>query len=218
MLQDLTDQEAAAYTSFFTTTQGSLHPFLFLDPTANLLLWSEDFTQSAWTAPGLTLDPAIADPFGGAAAQRAHNQAEAPLTIAQQSQMPGSVQTCFSVYLRADAPLSITLTISANNQSQSMTADVTTVWQRFYVTAVFPGATNTLNYGITVPTGASVELYGPQVDAQVTPSSYVATSGSSGVYSNARFDATDTERIATGPNRNTCVMYIRCNVPGGDNQ
>lgn len=216
VLQDLTDLEATALSNFFAATQANLQPFLFLDPTANLLLWSNDFTQNAWTKAGVTFDPTIEDPFGGSSATRANNQTAAGLSIAQQSQIPGSVQTCFSIYMKADAPITITLMVSAGSQSQSVEASVTTNWQRFYISGALAGATGTLQFAINLPAGVSVALFGPQVDAQVTPSRYVATSGWCGVCTNARFDGNQLDRVATGPNRNSCVTFVRCNLPGGE--
>ncbi len=216
LLQDLSDEEAKSFTDFFAATQGSLQPFLFLDPTTNLLLWSEDFTQNAWTKAGVTFDTGIGDPVGGTGAIRAHNQTAAALSLAQQSQIPGCVQICFSVYVRADTPATITLTQSVDSQSHSVFAGVTAIWQRFYVSGVFPGLIDSLQFAIGLPPGTSVEIFGPQVDAQVTPSLYVGTSGWSGVCTNARFDGMQIDRVATGFNRNTCVMFIRCNLPGGE--
>ena len=216
VLHDLSDQEAKSLTDFFAATQGSLQSFLFLDPTTNLLVWSEDFSQNAWETAGVTFERTVADPFGGSNAARADNRSAATLNVAQQSQIPGSVQTCFSVYLRANAPVTVTLTQSAGNGSRSMAATVPTTWQRFYVSGMFPGVTASLRFAITIPAGTSVELFGPQVDAQVTPSRYVASTGWSGVCTSARFDGAQMDRIAAGPNRNTCVAFIRCNLPGGE--
>jgi len=216
MLQDLSDAEAKSISDFYAATQGNLQPFLFPDPTANLLVWSKDFSQSAWQTAGLTFDRTVADPLGGTCAARAHNQSTAALNVSQATQIPGSVQTCFSVYLRADTPVTLTLTQFAGSLSQSAPAAVTTTWQRFYVSGNFSGASDCLQYTITIPAGTAVELFGPQVDAQVTPSCYVATTGQSSVYASARFDGTQVDRIATGPNRNTCVVFIRCNLPTGE--
>jgi hypothetical protein len=101
VLQDLSDLEAKSVTDFFVAAQGNLQPFLFLDPTSNLLLWSQDFSQSAWETVGLTFDSGVSDPFGGSCASRFYNRTAATLSVAQVSQIPGSLQTCFSVYLRA---------------------------------------------------------------------------------------------------------------------
>jgi hypothetical protein len=216
MLQDLSDQEAKSLTDLFAATQGSLFPFLFLDPTANLLLWSGDFSQSAWQTAGVTFDLALADPLGGNCAVRAHNQSAGALSIVQQTQIPGSVQGCFSVYLRADTLVTVTLSLAAGSQSRNATAVVMTTWQRYSVSGVFPGVTDALQFGIHLPAATSVQLFGPQVDAQPAASRYIASSGRSGVYANARFDGSQIDRIATGPNRNTCVMFIRCNLPVGE--
>src|ERR1043165_2934800 len=51
--RDLSDEEVTSLRAFFTLTQGNLHPFLFLDPVANLLTSSEDLSHSAWDASGL---------------------------------------------------------------------------------------------------------------------------------------------------------------------
>jgi hypothetical protein len=216
ILQDLSDQEARTLTDFYAAAQGNLLPFLFLDPTANLLLWSADFSQSAWQTAGVTFDVALADPVGGTSAVRTHSQSGAALSITQGSQIPGSVQTCFSVYLRADAPATVTLKQSAGNLSRSVSATLTAAWQRFYVSGVYPAATDLQQFSISVPADTPFEIFGPQVDAQVTPSCYVATTGRSGVYAAARFDGAQIDRIATGPNRNTCVVFIRCNLPAGE--
>ncbi len=215
--RDLSDQEAAALRSFFAATQGNLQPFLFLDPAVNLLLWSEDFSQSAWETAGLTFDTAVADPLGTARASRAHNNSAANLTIAQQTQIPGASQLCFTVYLRSDAPVAVALTRSAGSHFQTVNAAACAgIWQRFCLSGSFSSVTDSSRFAISVPAGATVELFGPQIDAQVTPSQYVTSAGRTGVYSMARFDMTQMDVVATGPNRNACVVSVRCNLPTGE--
>src|ERR1700758_3728629 len=46
----LSDTEAAALQQFFSSMEGSLNVFTFLDPTANLLAWSDQLTDDVWTA------------------------------------------------------------------------------------------------------------------------------------------------------------------------
>ena len=67
-----------------------------------------------------------------------------------------------------------------------------------------------------VPAGAALEIFGPQVDAQVNPSAYVVSTGLSNVIPNARFDMKQIDVTATGPNRSTCVVSIRSNLPTGE--
>jgi hypothetical protein len=212
--QDLSDQEAGTISSFFAATQGNLLPFLFLDPTANLLLWSDDFSQGVWDSAGVTIDTATADPMSGMSAVRAHNSSAIDLTIAQDTQIPGLAQVCFSVYLRALTPTIAELARTAGIQSQSETAAVTNTWQRFYLSGNFPAATDPSQFSITVPAGALLYIFGPQVDSQVTPSTYVMSAGpTSNVYATARFDMSQLDVVATGPNRNSCVVFVRCNLP-----
>jgi hypothetical protein len=216
-LRDLSDQEANALTAFFAATQGNLLPFLYLDPTANLLLWSEDFTQSVWAGGGVSFDSAVADPLGSFRASRAQNNTAESQTIAQSTLIPGLAQVCFSVYLRSATPATATLVRTAGEQSQHAAVTVTGAWQRFYLSGDFPAATDPSSFAITIPTGTALEVFGPQLDAQVTPSTYVLSAGTPGnVYTTARFDMKQIDVTATGPNRNSCVVVIRCNLPVGD--
>src|SRR5690242_7336657 len=64
--QELIDEEIAALRDFFLSMEGSLNSFLFLDPTDNLLTWSEAFDQDAWQKdPLLELSGGRSDPSGG---------------------------------------------------------------------------------------------------------------------------------------------------------
>lgn len=214
--RDLSDQEAGSLSDFFAATQGSLLPFLYLDPTANLLRWSEDYSRSCWTTAGISLESDILDPIGGSCASRATNNGAMPLVIAQDTQIPGLVQACFSVYLQAVAPLSVTLSRKAAGQSQDITVLVGSHWQRFSVSGSLPSVSDASQFAITVPAGASVDLFGAQVDAQLNPSEYVLGEGIGGVYTAARFDMRRLNVTATGPNRNDCVVSVRANLPAGE--
>jgi hypothetical protein len=213
---DLSDLESASLVNFFTVTHGNQRTFTFLDPTANLLQASEDFSSSAWTSRGLAFDAAVADPLGTTKASRVLNNSPTTQTLGQATQVPGLAQACFSVYLWSANPTSVTLTRSAGTQSQSVAAAVTAVWQRFSLSGSLAAAPDNSTFGIAFPAGAAVEVLGPQVDAQVTPSTYVMSTGQSGVYTNARFDMPQLDVIATGPNRSACVVYVRVNLTNGE--
>ena len=49
----LTDDEWSAMEQLFEASEGRLNTFTFLDPTDNLLLWSEDWTKPAWSSDPL---------------------------------------------------------------------------------------------------------------------------------------------------------------------
>jgi hypothetical protein len=95
---------------------------------------------------------------------------------------------------------------------------VSTGWKRFFLSGVMPEPGDVSNYGVLIPAGASIEIFGPQVDAQTYPSAYVRSEHRSGVYANARFAMPELEIVATGPNQNACVVHVRANIPAGDSQ
>src|SRR5437870_5540578 len=46
--QELIDDEITGLRDFFVRMEGSLGTFTFLDPTDNLLAWSEEFDEAPW--------------------------------------------------------------------------------------------------------------------------------------------------------------------------
>lgn len=213
---DLTDQEAGMLSRFFATAQAGLSNFLFLDPTANLLCRTEDFSQAVWTNTGLSCETAITDPMGTTRATRIHAAAGPAGQLLQQSMIPGAVQVCFSVYLRADTPTTVTIARSADTESFNKSITVTSRWQRYSVTGSIPDINDTSSFLITIAGGTTVDLFGPQVDAQPNASTYVPSLAQSGVYPKARFDVNRMTFSTTGPNRNHCFAAVRCNLPSGD--
>src|SRR5580698_9646948 len=62
----LSDVELAALLLFFAAAEGTLNNFTFVDPTANLLGWSNDLQNEVWeAAPLLSLTGSTSDPAGG---------------------------------------------------------------------------------------------------------------------------------------------------------
>jgi hypothetical protein len=60
----LTNGELASIESLFAASEGQLNTFTFLDPTSNLLMWSEDWTQTVWTPdPLLQVTGGASDPL-----------------------------------------------------------------------------------------------------------------------------------------------------------
>src|SRR6185295_15776853 len=102
--QNLTDGELSTLQQFFMTAEGRLNAFTFLDPTSNLLFWSNEPNQSVWEkGVGLQLFPDIQDPVGGSSANRIVNSSSSDLAIQQTLSAPGWLCYCFSVYARDPA-------------------------------------------------------------------------------------------------------------------
>src|SRR6202451_210016 len=100
---DLTDGERSALESLFEASEGQLNTFTFLDPTDNLLMWSEDWTQSVWTAdPLLQISGGVQDPLGGSDAMQLTNTAQTTQQIVQNTNGPSSFVYCYSVYVRSN--------------------------------------------------------------------------------------------------------------------
>src|SRR6267143_4573211 len=79
--QTLTDSERDALEQLFVSFEGQLSDFTFLDPTDNLLCWSEKLDEAVWERNSLLqITPAIADPSGGTSASRLSNTSAAALT------------------------------------------------------------------------------------------------------------------------------------------
>jgi hypothetical protein len=187
---DLSDAELAALQVFHAAAEGSLNGFTFVDPTANLLAWSEDLSNPAWSrAPMLAAT-------AGTGCWHLANSGGAAQSICQTLSAPDQYLYCFSVWVRSDLPASVTLTIGGERAAYAAGSS----WTRIWLTR------RGVAFGIELPAGAAVDMRGPQVEAQAAPSQYkISTTG--GVYENARlrddafcFTTTDLNRHSTTVN------------------
>src|ERR1022692_3400646 len=95
----LSDDEISALQQFFAAAEGTLNGFTFLDPTANLLAWSDLLTNAVWQGgPLLTLTGGINDPAGNTKAWKLTNGGAAAQSISQTLQAPAGYQYCLSAY------------------------------------------------------------------------------------------------------------------------
>ena len=205
----LTDGERSSIEQLFEAAEGRLTTFTFLDPTDNLLMWSEDYTKPVWTVdPLLQVTGGIADPFGGSGAMQLTNTAQAPQSATQSIGAASWFQYCLSVYLRCDSPSTIQLVISAAGQELRSTIPVSTVWTRAAKTGSIPSNQDAVSFRLELPAGARVSVFGAQVEPQLAPGHYKKTLERAGVYSRTRFDS-DSLSITTGaPNQHSCTMSL----------
>jgi|SRR5579862_7566273 len=164
--------------ALFIAVSGRWQTFTFLDPVGNLLAQSENFTLSPWTNGALIqLTGGIADPFGTTRASRVVNAGAAVQSVAQTLAVPGTYQFCLSVWARTSSGSNVTLAVGNSAKAFALTAE----WTRISFTA--SGST----FAAQLNPGASVDLFGMQVEAQIGPSDYKMTGSRGGVYSRARF-------------------------------
>ena len=208
-LASLTSAEWGAIRELFGAVEGQLGTFTFLDPFGNLLSWSEEPGAAAWAKDaGLTLAGGVADPRGGTGATRIANSSGTPQTVAQTAAVPSWYRYCFSVWARSEAAGQATLVVSAGTESAQQTLAVGPAWRRLMLGAQLTTQQGTTTFGVTIPGGATVELFGFQAEAQVGASSYKATGAQSGVYANVSFLSDLLEMTSEAPGIHSCPVRI----------
>jgi hypothetical protein len=206
----LTDAEWQAFETLFEAVEGQLSEFTFLDPFDNLLTWSEDLTQAVWTLGGsLTLTPGVADPLGGTGATQVANPGGTSESIEQSLSVPGWFHYCVSAYARAATPATITLFQSSAGGSASKSFDVGPSWKQHGFGTKLDSTDESIQFGVTLAPGSTVELFGLQVEAQVGASKYKKTTTRSGIHASARFATDVLARTAEGIENSSCRLRIR---------
>lgn len=180
---EISDTELSNLQSFFASAAGSLEPFTFLDPSGNLLAWSEDLLNAAWALdPFLTPSPNVADPLGGGNAWQLVNAGAGSQGITQTLNAPAGYTYTFSLYASAAAATTIQIQLAG----LTLAAPLAAGWTRFSLTGSGVSGAESVVFGIEVPAGATVNVFGPQAEAQAAASVY-QTSTTGGVYAHARF-------------------------------
>jgi hypothetical protein len=206
--QDLTDSEAGSISALFAASQGSYGAFTFLDPLANLLGWSEDFSQAGWQAGLLQNAPGVPDPLGTNRASSVSNANPGTQTLQQTLGIEGSYVTCFSVYLRSDTAG----TVALQRDSTQITVPVGPVWQRAFLSGT--GATGAVQSGfsIEVAAGQTIDVWGPQVEAQPYPSAYKQTTTALGIYDETYFEGDELKITNTSVGLSSCEISLLSRV------
>lgn len=141
----------------------------FVTDNRNLLGYTEDFSNAYWSKGGgttVTANTTIA-PDGTTTADTITLPNNG--TIAATLTNASSLQTTFTIYLRASA--NTTIKIGFVSPSVVTTCNVTTSWQRFTITHTFSGVTYPQIYN---DTGSSVTLFawGAQAEYAATATTY----------------------------------------------
>jgi hypothetical protein len=200
----LSDAELAALMQFFAAAEGTLNNFIFVDPTANLLAWSNDLSNAVWNAaPFLSSIGAIADPDGGTNAWQVTNSGAAAQDLTQALTAPGGYLFCFSVYAKSASPTTMTLLLGANRYAQS----VGSAWKRFACTGTSDPTSTSVTFGIELEAGAAIDVYGMQVEPQDAPSLYKAST-TGGCYESARLRDDTLSFTTTDVNHHSATVNV----------
>lgn len=211
----LTAAEFGALQQFFDQTFGKWQSFTFLDPTDNVLLYSEDLKQPVWTTdPLLAVSPGQDDPKGGSGAIRLINSAQTTQHIVQKQAVPGNYQYCLSVFLQSPQPTNVELLAISGGQEQATTAIANASWGRAVLPFQFASEGDGLSVGIRMAAGQMVSVFGLQLEAQPGAGLYKKTRDRGGVHPNCRFDQDILQWNATSMNQFACQVKLVSNVAG----
>jgi hypothetical protein len=205
----LTDGERFSIEQLFEAAEGRLTTFTFLDPTDNLLMWSEDYTKSVWSVdPLLQMTAGMLDPLGGNGATQVTNTAQVPQSVTQSIGAASWFQYCLSVYLRCDSPSPIAFILSTAGHELRSSIPVSTVWTRAMKTGSMPSNQEGASFRLELPAGARVNLFGAQMEPQLAPGQYKKTLDRAGVYSQTRFDSDSMPITTDAPNQHSCGVNL----------
>ncbi len=189
----LTSTEVNLLETFFQTTLGPVIPFTFLDPSNNLLAWSEDLNNAIWQKSPLL--NASGTTFSGAG------------SATQILSCPNSATLCLSVLARADQPAQLSLTLADTTSQFTVAAG----WTQYFVTRTGSGGATTTDATVSSG-GSSLQIAKVMVSAQPAPGGYMPTNDIAGVMTNTRFDQNSLAITAEGVNDFSCDIRLISNL------
>lgn len=210
---NLSDIDTQALQSFFRTCAGPFHAFTFIDPTDNMLVSSSDLTAAVWLIPGLIhVSAGVTDPNGGNGAFTLTNTGQSNQEITQTLNVPSGYQYCLSVFAASSVESAVTLIRRGSTVQDQSSVPVGPNWARFTSSGqlIDPGVGLTI--AISLAPGQEVQLYGPQLEAQIAPSRYRPTAETGGVYPNAHWAIEQLSITALAPSVYATVLSIETAV------
>jgi hypothetical protein len=184
----LTAAEWNSIEALFDASAGQWQTFTLLDPAGNLFADSELLNSGAWTNGALiSLTTGIGDPLGTTRATRVVNGGIGVEAVAQLLAVPGNYRYCLSTWAKTVGGSGVTLTASTTGDSLATAFALTTNWQRVSLPVNLGRSTSSVTFGVELAAGATVDLFGMQVEAQLAASAYKMTGTNGGVYAEARF-------------------------------
>lgn len=206
--EGLTDGERDALDGLFQECEGALLDFVFLDPAANLLRWSEDFGQSIWLKdPLLTLQPGISDPWGRTGATRFNNAGASEQRVAQTIGASAEMTFCFSLFALASGQR-FRLRIDSGGIVSERAFVATTAWERYSFASNPDSSADNVTFSVVLEPGQYLSITGVQAESQPAPGGYRPTNSRSGVYPHARFATDELAWIQQAPNDNAAEIRI----------
>jgi hypothetical protein len=205
---ELSDQEWQDIEDLFAGVEGRLKSFLFLEPSANLVSWSEQLNNAVWDKDaGFTVLDGQADPLGGTGAVRVTSGAGAG-SVTQTLNIPAAFRYVGSIWARTAQNGALLQIDDGASPAVQAGFDSSNQWRRYSVGYNLASASEFIALRIVLPAGATVDVFGPQLEAQASPSAYKKTLDQAGVYPNARFDQDELADRLIGVGRHSAEIRI----------
>jgi hypothetical protein len=194
-LKNLTDAEVSTLETFFASQNGRFGQFAYIDPTGNLLQYSDDYTQAPWTK-ACTVGASLADPAGGTAATVLSGDGSGNSSLTQVVTIDPTVTgslACFSVYLKAvtaAGAFNVYLTDGTTTTNQACVLTLGS-WTRVSVPWTFgtPGNVTVGVGGSSSWTGTNqIAVFGPMLSMTAGAAPYLRTPGFAALRIYCRFD------------------------------
>ena len=198
---DLSAEDANSLQGHFNACCGRYRAFTFIDPTDNMLASSSDLAGASWQiSNSITITSGVADPNGGFNAFTLTNNGQVDQQLTQSLAVPANNQYCFSMYVSSLGAGEVMVTRQGLSASEQDRFSTSPNWNRIVASGRLNDSSSVLKVGVTLSPGQEISLYGPQVEGQIAPSGYRATTTAGGVYTNAHWAVDELVISATAPN------------------
>ncbi|HYP14616.1 MAG TPA: hypothetical protein VEQ63_11885 [Bryobacteraceae bacterium] len=205
----LTDSERQAIEEFFLKVEGRLRRFVFIDPCANLLKWSEGLDQSSWNRDGLLqITSGQLDERGTETAWRLTNAAQIAQGLRQSIEAPGWFTYCFGVLVKGASSGRITLKIAGSGSSLSSSFPVTSAWRLCCCSGTLATEDSEFTCALELESGMTVDISSALLCAQPAPGNYERTTSNNGVYPESRFRDDSLQFVSAGIDDHSVVVRI----------
>ena len=199
--------------NFFGVCQGRFHAFTFIDPTENMLAESANFGSSSWQAGNsVQVAGGAADPNGGKTAFTVTNNGQDNERLSQVLSVPAGYQYCFSLYAWSEGPSTISLIRQGQSIQQAEVKAVGPQWLRLVSSGKLADEGTGFTVSIELAPGQQVVLFGPQLEAQITPSRFRPTFQTAGVYTRAHWGVDELPISADAPNVFSTAFSIESSI------
>ena len=210
--QDLSPADLSLLQTHFTQCSGPWRPFVFIDPTDNMLSDSSNLAAASWQlGSNVTVQAGAAGPTGASSAFVVTNNGQMAEQVSQTLTVPAWYQYCFSVYIQSATASEIGLIRQADTR-QTDTLPITTSWTRLITSGQLTTQLTSYTVAISLSPGQQITLFGPQLEAQIAPSQFRPTLGSGGVYPNAHWSVNTLTISADSPSLFNASCIIETNL------